>query len=171
MTRDYTPMQIESHRSQLGSKVKKDTVRNSKQRSNSQNCLFKMFNSLHVTHSDGVEDTRGGNKDAEVRHVFPGIQPASIYVFPEIQRGHKIRDTEQGFKLARIQKVLLKFANVALRWSLAELLFGSPRFHGFDDEAQDGLSPGVHGALALETVLLKCVFELAPVDALQESLR
>ena len=48
-----------------------------------------------------------GNKDAKLRHVFPGIQPASIHVFPEIQRGHKIRDTEQGFKLARIQKVLL----------------------------------------------------------------
>ena len=27
---------------------------------------------------------------------------------------------------------------------LAELLFGSLRFHGFDDEAQDGLSLGVH---------------------------
>ena len=41
-------------------------------------------------------------------------------------------------------KDVLKFANVAPRWSLAELLFGSPRFHGFDDEAQDGLSLGVH---------------------------
>ena len=38
----------------------------------------------------------------------------------------------------------LKFANVAPRWSLAKLLFGSPRFHGFDDEALDGLSLGVH---------------------------
>ena len=47
--------------------------------SNSQNCLFKMSNSLHVTHSDDVEDTRWGNKDADLRHVFPGIQPAPIH--------------------------------------------------------------------------------------------
>ena len=65
-----------------------------------------MLNSLHVTHSDDVEDTRWRDKAAD-RHEFPGIQPASIHVFPEIQRGHKIRDTEQGFNLVRIQKVLL----------------------------------------------------------------
>ena len=46
-----------------------------------------------------------------------------------------------------------------------------PSIHGFDDEAQDGLSLGVHGTLPLDTVLLKCFFELAPVDALQEGLR
>ena len=44
----------------------------------------------------------------------------------------------------QIVEHMLKFANVAPRWSLAELLFGAPRFHGFDDEAQDGLSLGVH---------------------------
>ena len=65
----------------------------------------------------------------------------------------------------------MEFANVASRWSLAELLFGAPRFHGFDDEAQDGLSLGVHGTLPVDPVLLKCFFELAPVDALQKSLR
>ena len=31
-------------------------------------------------------------------------------------------------------------------------------FMGFDDEAQDGLSLGVHGALPLDPVLLKCSF-------------
>ena len=31
-----------------------------------------------------------------------------------------------------------------------------PRFHGFDDEAQDGLSLGVHGTLPLDPALLKC---------------
>ena len=44
------------------------------------------------------------------------------------------------------------------------------RTFGFDDEAQDGLSLGVHGKLPLDPVLL-FFFELAPVDALQKSLR
>ena len=52
----------------------------------------------------------------------------------------------------------------------AELLVGAPRFRGFDDEAQDTLSLGVHGTLPLDPVLLKCFFELAPADALQKSL-
>ena len=50
-----------------------------------------------------VEGTKMPSSDT----WFPEIQPASIHVFPEIQRGHEIRDTEQGFKLVRIQKVLL----------------------------------------------------------------
>ena len=50
-----------------------------------------------------VEGTKMQSSDT----CFQEIQPASIHVFPEIQRGHKIRDTEQGFKLARIQKALL----------------------------------------------------------------
>ena len=66
---------------------------------------------------------------------------------------------------------LLEFANVAPHWSLAEVLFGAPRLHGFGDEAQDGLRPGVHGTLPLDPVLVECFFELAPVDPLQKSLR
>ena len=66
---------------------------------------------------------------------------------------------------------MLEFANVAPRWSLAELLFDAPRIHGFDDEAQDGLSLGVHGTMPLDPVLLKCFFELAPRDAMQKSIR
>ena len=65
----------------------------------------------------------------------------------------------------------MEFANVAPAGSLAELLFGAPRFHGFDDEAQGGLSLGVHGTLPIDPVHLKCFFELALVDALQKSLR
>ena len=63
----------------------------------------------------------------------------------------------------------MEFADVAHRWSLAELLSSAPRFHGFGDEAQDGLSLAVHGTLPLDPVLLKCFFELASVDALQKS--
>ena len=48
----------------------------------------------------------------------------------------------------QIVEHFLKFANVAPRWSLAELLLGAPRFHGFDDEAQHGLSLGVYGNTA-----------------------
>ena len=58
----------------------------------------------------------------------------------------------------KIVEHLLEFAHVASRWSLAEFLFGTPRVRGFDDEAQDGLSLGVHGTLPLDPVLLKCFF-------------
>ena len=44
----------------------------------------------------------------------------------------------------QIDEHLLKFPHVAARWSLAELLFGSPLFHILDEDAQDGLGLGVH---------------------------
>ena len=99
----------------------------------------------------GADDTAGAEDDfgliQEVSSLCPPLSPVPdctiLGIFGRVQEVSNCCLPSLQLAL-QIVEHMLKFANVAPRWSLAELLFGSPRFHGFDDEAQDGLSLGVH---------------------------